>query len=88
VVAVVDDNGAAPPELELAWQCERWHALPDTGAMLDQDARTMFLMAAYSNIHDTMTRLRNASGEEIHSLTTHDRQILRILIDMGLIFNG
>jgi len=72
----------------MAWQCERWHCLPDTGALLDQDAQTMFRMAAFMNTYDALTHLRNSTGEQIHSLTTQERGILRILLDMGLIFNG
>lgn len=30
-----------PPELELAWQCDRFHALPKAGGLLDQPAGLM-----------------------------------------------
>jgi hypothetical protein len=73
--------------LELAWQCERWHCLPDAGALYQQDAQIMYRMAVCANIYDTLTHLRNATGEQIHNLTDAERRTLRSLIDMGLIFN-
>lgn len=47
----------------------------------------MYRMAVCANIYDTLTHLRNSTGEQIHSLTDAERRTLRILIDMGLIFN-
>lgn len=88
VVECVDDDGQPPAELELSWQCERWHALPDVGALLDQDARRMYVMAALSNIYNALSHMRNCEGAQIHSLTNSERSILRMLIDLKLIFNG
>lgn len=87
MVACVDEDAPPPPELSLAWKCERWHALPETGAVVDQDARLMFRMSALSNIYNTLTRYRNLQGEQIHTLTEQDRKLMRLLIDNGL-FNG
>lgn len=87
MVACVDDGAAPPPELSLAWQCERWSTLPDVGALYQQDARTIALMGALSNVYDTMSKLRNSTGEQIHHLSEAERRTLRKLIDMGLIFN-
>jgi hypothetical protein len=72
----------------LAWQCERWHALPKSGGMMLQDYETMHHMAACLNIYNAVTHLRNARGEQIHGLTDGERRILRLLVDMGLLFNG
>lgn len=88
MVAVVDDNGPAPPELRLAWMCERWNSLPETGGLYDQDYVTLHLATALSNIYNTISRLRNMHGEQIHSLSDNDRKMLKWLMDEGLIFNA
>lgn len=41
-----------PPELALAWACQRWHSLPDSGAYRDQSATTMRRMNAYLNVYE------------------------------------
>jgi hypothetical protein len=48
----------------------------------------MHHMAACLNIYNAVTHLRNARGEQIHGLTDGERRILRLLVDMGLLFNG
>jgi hypothetical protein len=55
--------------------------------MYQQDAQIMYRMAVSLNIHDALTHLRNSTGEQIHNLTDSERRTLRLLIDMGLIFN-
>ena len=80
--------GKPPPELKLAWQCERWGALPDKGAYLDQDYVLMSRMTALSNINNTLQRWKNAEGRSVHSLSDGDRRILKWLKDEGLMFNG
>lgn len=82
------DGEEPPPELILAWQCERWGCLPEIGGYLNQDYRTMRLMTSLSNVYYAISKLRNLRGEKIHTLTENDRKILKYLVDMGLIFNG
>ena len=84
----VDEDAPAPPDLELAWQCERWHCLPDGPSLYEQDAQTMYRMAVLSNIYGSLSRLRNAHGEQIHYLSDQDRNILGTLKRLGFIFNG
>lgn len=86
-MACVDDDGPPPPELELSWQCKRWSTLPDDGNLYRQDAALMYRMAALSNVYDALSHMRNAYGEEIHTLTNEERAILRVLIDLGLLFH-
>ncbi len=86
-MACVDEGAPAPPELQLAWQCERWHALPDVGALYQQDAQTMNRMGALSSVYDALSHMRNSTGGQIHNLSEAERMTLRKLIDMGLIFN-
>lgn len=85
IVESVDGDGAPPPELSLQWQCERYRAMPDAGGMFAQDYGLMQRMAALSNIHNALTKLRNARGEQIHALTEFERRVLRLLMDNGLI---
>lgn len=87
MVACVDEGTPAPPELLLAWQCERWNTLPDIGGLYQQDARTINLMGALSTVYDALSHLRNSTGEQIHSLSEAERRTLKKLIDMGLLFN-
>ena len=47
-------RGTLPPALKLAWQCDRWGALPNGGGLRDQPARLMADMAAASNIYNAM----------------------------------
>lgn len=73
---VDSDDGQPPPELILAWQCERWNALPVDGGLYDQDYRTLFLMDIYSKVHMVVSRLRSMKGAEIHNLTKGERKII------------
>ena len=85
---MIEENPPPPPprELELAWYCERYKALPDPGGILDQDAGQLARMAVLSNVYSALTKLRNAHGEQIHSLTESERAILKMLVDLELIF--
>lgn len=85
---MVDGDAAPPPELRLAWECERWHCLPDTGAYLEQDYKLLTRMTALSNMYNAYSRYRNAQGKQIHSLTTSERKILRYLKDIGVLFGA
>lgn len=79
-------RGAPPPIMSLAWQCERWNALPDNGGLYEQEYRTIYLMSATLNIHNTVQRIRQLKGKDIHKLTEPERMILRMLMDNGILF--
>ena len=85
-MAAVTD-GSPPNELKMAWQCERWHALPDAGGIMDQDFVLMQRMATLSNIYNAVSAWRNATGERVHLLSDHTRRLLRWLLDIGINFN-
>lgn len=87
-VEVYTEDNPPPAELRLAWQCERWHCLPEQGALLDQDYKLMRTMSGLSNIYDVVGRWQNAKGTRIHNLTEHDRKLLRYLLDAGIPFNA
>lgn len=81
-------NGPPPDELRLAWACERWRTLPDAGGYYDQDFSLMTRMAAALNTYQALTRMYNLPGKRIHELTESERRVIRVLVDLGLIFNG
>jgi hypothetical protein len=56
--------------------------------LYDQDYQTMRQMESCLGVHSALSRLRNAKGAQIHSLTEHERKILGWLVRQGLLFNG
>ena len=78
---------APPPELEIAWQCERWHTLPDAGGYLDQDATLMHRMTIAANVYHVVIHLRSLVGDQIHSLSDPERRIIKVLLEEHII-NG
>lgn len=68
----------------MAWLCGDNH-LPEAGGMLDQDYPLVTRMAACRNIYQTLSRLRDCQGEQIHQLTRRERLIIRALREEGLI---
>ena len=50
-------EGEPPPEIKMAQLCERWHALPEAGGLLDQPAgliEKMSIAMNYYNVHKAM----------------------------------
>ena len=45
-------------------------------------------MSVLSNIYNTVIRLRNMKGAQIHQLTTPERRVIKWLLDEGLLNNG
>jgi hypothetical protein len=88
VVDCVDGEASAPPDLRIAWDCQRYHCLPDAGGYLDQNYRTMLRMTILSNIYNAYAHYRNSQGAQIHTLGESDRRILRYLKDEGLLFKA
>lgn len=84
----MDGDEPPPKELLMAWECDRWRCLPETGGYYEQDYGLMRRMTALSNVYRALSKLRNASGKQIHNLTESERRILKLLVDMGLLFNG
>lgn len=84
----VDGDASPPPELRLAWSCERWGCLPEAGAYLDQDYQLMNRMTVFSNIYNAYSQYRNAHGAAIHNLSEGTRKILRFLKDTGVLFKA
>lgn len=86
VVAVIDEGELPPPELRLAWSCQRWNTLPDDGGMYSQDYFLISRMNTFTSIYDAVSKLRNSKGTQIHNLTEAERKTLRYLVDLGLLF--
>jgi len=61
---------------------------PDAGGVNDQDYTTIHRMAVLSNIYNALSHMRNLPGNSIHSLSTSERNVLRYLKDMGMIFHA
>ena len=77
--------GESPPaDLQLAWKCQKWGALPCGGGMYDQPFVTMQNMTVLSNVYDTVSYMRNLHGDQIHRLTESQRRLIRWLIDQGI----
>jgi len=87
-VGVVDGEFPAPPELRLAWECERYRCLPESGGYMDQDYGLLTRMTVLANVYGAYAHYRNSIGAQIHSLSEAERRILRNLKDSGLIFQG
>lgn len=77
-----------PSELSLAWQCQRWNALPESGGLYEQDYQTIYRMTVFSNINNVVAKVRGLKGKEIHRLTDTERKILRFLMDRGILFHA
>lgn len=83
----VEESAPSPPELDMAFMVEKYHALPDAGGLYEQDARLMRRMSGVMNIYKALSRWRTLTGKQVHQLTEGERKILRLLKDMGLLFN-
>ena len=88
VVECVTNNAPPPAELKIAWQCERWHTLPDVGGLHDQDYTLMRRMNTCMNIYNAVQRIYSLQGKQIHTLSDSERAILKSLMDLGLLFHG
>lgn len=84
----ITSNAPPPPELKLAWSCERWKTLPDAGGLYDQDYQLLHRMNAFINIHNAVQRIKSLKGTQIHTLSDNERLILRFLMDNGILFNA
>lgn len=68
----------------MAWDCEHWGSLPDSGGLYDQDYVLMDRMRSLGNVHKTITKLRGLQGAEIHRLSVGERRLLHWLMDEGV----
>jgi len=46
----------------LAWQCERWGALPEVGGVLDQPAGLLERMSLFLNVYNVHKSYYNATN--------------------------
>ena len=88
VVESVTENAPPPAELRLAWQCERWHVLPNEGGLYNQDYLTMHRMNTLSAVYNAIVKIKNLKGTQIHTLSDGERRILRMLMDNGFLFHA
>ena len=69
-------SGELPPELQLYWMCRRYEALPEAGALMEQDAGLLSRMAILANVYDTIQRVRGLVGDDIHRMRPDDGRLL------------
>lgn len=60
--ACAEGDGPPPVELELAWQAQRWGALPEPGGLRDQRAGELNRMASASNVYDAVRSWRGSTN--------------------------
>jgi len=87
VVDCVEYDEPPPIELKIAWDCKAWDTLPEAGGYFQQDYYLLKCMSVCVSVYDVLSKMRNLHGSKIHQLTEADRRKLRVLKDMGLIFN-
>ena len=58
----VPEGPIPPPALEMAWQCERWGALPNHGGLRDQPVRLMRDMTATANVYSAISTWRRSKN--------------------------
>jgi hypothetical protein len=75
------DGAEAPMELRMAWQCERWHALPEQGGLLDQPAGMLQRMAAMLNVYNAFKTFKASSGN-LMGLANSQPQVLALVRDI------
>lgn len=78
------DDETPPPELQLYWQCQRFNALPDAGALLEQDAGLLARMTLLGSIYEAVERVRGLVGKEIHNMRPSDGRLLMWLEKQGI----
>lgn len=61
--AAAQYGGEPPPDLELAWVCDKW-GLPDSGAVLDQSVLLLNRMRTAKNVYDAFHSMMNFSGDQ------------------------
>jgi hypothetical protein len=54
---------------------------------MDQDYKSIRSMTACLNVYSAIAHLRSAHGAQIHNLSDGEREILGLLVRMGLLFN-
>lgn len=78
-------DGAQPPrELTLAWQVDRWHALPEAGGLLDQPAGLLQNMLVVSNVYNAFIAFKQNAGNLMQLASTQPK-VLSIVRDIELL---
>lgn len=64
--------------------CQRYGALPEAGALFDQDAGLLGRMATLGSVYDAVQRVRGLKGKEIHDMRPDDSRVLAWLEKLGV----
>ena len=70
----------SPPQLIVAWWCERYQALPKSGGIYEQDYREMYLNDILPRIYDAVRAWRKGSL----NLESSDTSIIMWLVKTGM----
>lgn len=73
-----------PPELRLYWMCQRYGALPEPGAMLDQDAGLIARMTLLGNVYETIQYIRGLKGDAIGDMRPDAGRLWAWLEEQGI----
>lgn len=68
--------------------CKSWSALPEAGAMLDQDYNLIVKMQTLLNVYDSVDAFLGAKGKNIHNLSRGTQRTLKALQEMDIKFWG
>lgn len=79
-------EGEPPPILALAFQCERWNALPCAGGLLDQPAGLLGKMTALSNIY--RAHKESKSSPNIVEWGKANPELMKIIEKVGKLRHG
>jgi len=85
-VNAAKDNEVPPPELLLAWQCNRFGCLPEAGGYNDQDVIIMERMGVYDKIYNFEKRWRSMEKRDYATLSENDRAMFMLLKNQGIKF--
>jgi hypothetical protein len=79
VVQFAKGKRTIPPELQAAWWCRDYHALPGLGSVYQQDYHAMIVNDALPNIYDAIYNWRHNS----RALSDGDRKTIVWLVKIG-----
>jgi hypothetical protein len=86
-VAAVEEGAPPPIELRIAWDCHRWNTNPGSGGLMDQDYGLIYRMDVTENIYNSMSHLRSLKGDQIHTLSDGERDLIQWLREIKVL-NG
>lgn len=73
-------KGEQPPhELQLAWTCERYHCLPRTGGIVDQELGLMEKMTMARNVYDACRAMKANAGNIKWQVSDEGKKVIETI---------